>query len=239
MRFSIDVGSELELKLYQAVLLYRNDHGNRFMASVHGVVQKETDGSPFLGAGQLLSTSALRELTYQLGASCPAEFLPENVVARTPELIAWWTPSATRPMFFREGSELAGISGKLFPHPALLFVVRNGVLFVRALLKNRRPDPDTRLAAAPYWNIDSNGAVCAGTMRIPKSLTVASIPAWQQAFFQSEFTHPGGAGRLTKRKGGTAALWRSLSGKKVFPSSTLIKMEPLNGYLRKLEVEQR
>ena len=25
MRFSIDVGSELELKLYQAVLLYRND----------------------------------------------------------------------------------------------------------------------------------------------------------------------------------------------------------------------
>ena len=29
MRFSIDVGSELELKLYQAVLLYRNDHGNR------------------------------------------------------------------------------------------------------------------------------------------------------------------------------------------------------------------
>ena len=28
MRFSIDVGSELELKLYQAVLLYRNDHGN-------------------------------------------------------------------------------------------------------------------------------------------------------------------------------------------------------------------
>ena len=41
MRFSIDVGSELELKLYQAVLLYRNDHGNRFMATVHGVVQKE------------------------------------------------------------------------------------------------------------------------------------------------------------------------------------------------------
>jgi hypothetical protein len=34
MRFSIDVGSELELKLFQAVLLYRNDHGNRFMATV-------------------------------------------------------------------------------------------------------------------------------------------------------------------------------------------------------------
>ena len=46
MRFSIDVGSELELKLYQAVLLYKNDHGNRHMATVHGVVQQNGDGSP-------------------------------------------------------------------------------------------------------------------------------------------------------------------------------------------------
>jgi PRTRC genetic system protein B len=239
MRFSIDVGSELELKLYQAVLLYRNDHGNRYMATVHGVVQKGTDGTPLLGPGQLLSTVALRDLAKQLGTSCPVEFLPEDVVARTPELVAWWTPAKIQPMFFRDGSELAGISGKLFPHPALLFVVRNGVLFVRALPNNRRPDHDTKLAAAPYWNIDSNGAVCAGTMRAPKSLTIASIPAWQKAFFQSEFTHPGGAGRLTKRKGGTAALWKSLAGKKIFPRSTLIAMEPLNEYLRTLEAAQR
>jgi len=48
MRFSIDVGSELELKLYQAVLLYKNDHGDRHMATVHRVVQEEADGSPLL-----------------------------------------------------------------------------------------------------------------------------------------------------------------------------------------------
>jgi PRTRC genetic system protein B len=239
MRFSIDVGSELELKLYQAVLLYRNDHGNRFMATVHGVVQKETDRTPILGAGQLLSMAALRELTTRLGTGCPVEFLPDHVVARTPELLAWWTPAATRPMFFRDGSELADVSGKLFPHPGLLFVVRNGVLFVRALPKNRRPGPDARLAAAPYWNTDSKGAVCAGSMRTPKSVTVGSISAWQQAFFQSEFTHPGGAGRLTRRKGGTAALWKSLAGKKIFPWSTLVEAEPLEDYLRKLEAGQR
>jgi len=239
MRFSVDIGSELELKLYQAVLLYRNDHGNRVMATVHGVVQKETDGAPLLGAGQLFSTATLRELTKQLGTSCPAEFLPENVVARTPELIAWWTAAGIRPMFFRNGSELASVSGKLFPHPALLFVVRNGALFVRALPMSERPQAGTKLAAAPYWNIDGGGAVCAGTMRTPKSLAVDSIPAWQQAFFQSEFTHPGGAGRLTRRKGGTAALWKSLVGKKTFPRSTLIEKEPLHEYLRKLEGAQR
>jgi PRTRC genetic system protein B len=239
MRFSIDVGSELELKLCQAVLLYRNGHGNRFMATVHGVVQLDKSGVPTLCAGELLSTAALREMTRQLGTSCPAEFLPDHVVARTPDLIAWWTAAAIRPMFFREGSELADISGKVFPHPALLFLVRNGILFVRALSLSRRPDRDTRLAAAPYWNIDSNGAVCAGTMRTPKFLSLAYIDAWQQAFFQSEFTHPGGAGRLTKRRGGTTALWRSLYGKKVFPRSALIAMEPLNEYLRKLEAAQR
>jgi PRTRC genetic system protein B len=239
MRFSVDVGSELEVKLHQAILLYRNDHGDRVMATVHGVVQKETDGTPLLGAGQLLSMAVLRELTKQLGTSCPAEYLPENIVARTSELIAWWTQSARRPMFFRQGSELANFSGKLFPHPALLLAVRSGTLFVRVLPVSERPQASTKLAAAPYWNIDGNGAVCAGTMRTPKSIAVGSIAAWQQAFFKSEFTHPGGAGRLTRRQGGTAALWKSLAGKKTFPRSTLIETEPLHEYLRKLEAAQR
>jgi PRTRC genetic system protein B len=201
----------------------------------HGVVQKDSDGSPVLGAGQLLSTASLRELARQLGTGCPVEFLPDHVVARTPDLLAWWTPAAVRPMFFRAGSELEAISGKRFPHPALLFVVRSNVLYVRALFATQRPHSDSKLAAAPYWNIDSNGAVCAGTMRVPKSLTVTSIAAWQQAFFQSEFTHPGGGGRLTKRRGGTAALWKSLAGKQRFPISTLVEQESLDQYLKKLE----
>lgn len=131
------------------------------------------------------------------------------------------------------------IVGKLFPHPALLFAVRNGVLFVRALPDSKRPIADTKLAAAPYWNIDSNGRVCAGTMRVPKSMSVASIPIWQQVFFQSEFTHPGGTGRLTTRKGGTTALWKSLAGKKLFPRFALIETETLRDYLKKLEVDSR
>ena len=239
MRFGIDVGSELELKLYQAVLLYHNEHSNRVMATIHGVMQTETNRPPVLSAGQLLSTAALRELTRQLGTSSQAEFLPDKVIARTSELIAWWTPASIRPMFFRKGSELANVSGKLFPHPALLFGVRSGVLFVRALPENKRPIASTKLAAAPYWNIDNDGRVCAGTMRVPKSLSVASIPTWQQAFFQSEFTHPGGAGRLTKRKGGTTALWKSLDGKDLFPRSALIETETVHDYLRKLEAERR
>ncbi len=236
MRFSIDVGGELELKLHQAVLLYQNDQTSRYMATVHGIVQSQSSGAPVLGAGQLLTTAVLRELARTLGTACPAEFLPEQVVARIPELLAWWTPAMIRPMFFRTGSELADVSGQRFPHPALLFVVRNGVLYLRALRSNQRPSAETKLYAAPYWNIGNDGPVCAGTMRAPKSAGVTTMAAWEQAFFQSEFTHPGGAGRLTKRRGGTAALWTDLAGKQSFPTATLIPTESLSAYLRGLEM---
>jgi PRTRC genetic system protein B len=238
MRFSIDVGGELELKLHQAILLYRNAQASRYMATVHGIVQSEKDGAPILGAGQLMTTAILRELARTLGTACPAEFLPERVVARTPELLAWWTPATIRPMFFRTGSELADVSGRCFPHPALLFVVRNGLLYARALPSSQRPNAETKLYAAPYWNIGNDGAVCAGTMRAPKSAGVTTMTAWEQAFFQSEFTHPGGAGRLTKRRGGTVALWKSLGEKPSFPLTTLIETDSVAGYLRALEMRR-
>jgi PRTRC genetic system protein B len=139
-------------------------------------------------------------------------------------------------MFFRRDSELANISGRRFPHPALLFVVRGGSLYVRALRCSSRPTAETYLYAAPYWNTGSDGAVCAGTMRVPRSASVATMACWEQAFFESEFTHPGGAGRLTKQKGGCATLWRELAEKeKEFPLRTLIRAEPLSVYLKQLE----
>jgi PRTRC genetic system protein B len=238
MRFSIDVGGELELKLHQAILLYRNEQASRYMATVHSIVQTASDGAPVLGAGQLLTTAVLRELARTLATACPVEFLSEQVIARTPELLAWWTPAAIRPMFFRAGSELGNISGQRFPHPALLFAVRSGALYVRALRSNRRPTTATQLFAAPYWNIGNDGAVCAGTMRAPKSSSVATIAAWELAFFQSEFTHLGGAGRITKRKGGAATLWKGLAGKTKFPLAALIKTESLAVYLRGLETRR-
>jgi PRTRC genetic system protein B len=210
MRFGIDVGGEFELKLHQAVLVYRNEQGSRHMATVHNIVQSQDDGARLLGAGQLLTTAVLHELARGLGTACPVEVLPERFVARTPEVLAWWTAATTRPMFFRADSELGELSGHFFPHSALVFVVRRGALYLRALASNSRPGASTTLFAAPYWNTGSDGTVCAGTMRSPKSSSVASMPAWEQAFFQSEFTHPGFAGRLTKRKGRTAALWKSL-----------------------------
>jgi hypothetical protein len=54
-------------------------------------------------------------------------------------------------------------------------------------------------------------------MRVPDTFDVASIPQWQDAFFQSEFNHAAGAVRLTTHPEGFIGLWRSLVGKKRFP----------------------
>ena len=54
-------------------------------------------------------------------------------------------------------------------------------------------------------------------MRVPESSDIASIPGWEGAYFQSEFTHAAGAVRLTSHPGGFIGLWRSLVGRKGFP----------------------
>ena len=79
-------------------------------------------------------------------------------------------------------------------------------------LQCRSKEPMSQMSnLQPIFSISLISAVCAGTMRAPKSLTVTSIAAWQQAFFQSEFTHPGGGGRLTKRHGGTSSLFNTFN----------------------------
>lgn len=127
--------------------------------------------------------------------------------------------ASRRMMFFGEADEEAReLNGCMFPHPALVFKVRDRELFVRALESDARPESNTRLTTAPYWNVaGDSGQVCLGTVRAPESVSVESMPAWQASFFQSEFTHPLGAARLTTHPGGFIALWASLRGKRKFP----------------------
>jgi hypothetical protein len=59
-------------------------------------------------------------------------------------------------------------------------------------------------------------------MRVPESSDAASIPEWQDAYFQSQFTHAAGAVRLTSHPGGFIGLRKGLAGKKTFPVRYLI-----------------
>jgi PRTRC genetic system protein B len=111
----------------------------------------------------------------------------------------------------------------LYPHPPLVFKICQHELFVRALELDVRPNANTPLKTAPYWNTEgSTGLVCAGTMRIPQEVTANSITEWETAFFSSSFTHPSGAVRLTTHPKGFAGLWLSLADREArFPTELL------------------
>jgi PRTRC genetic system protein B len=212
MDVHVRIGDNRIFGLKQAVLVYQE--GNRAFATLHEV-KSQPDGPSYLCAGQSVTTGFLETLAKGLGASMAAEVLPEYVLARTPELIAWWSRAQARLMFFGDAEpKTRSLCGKMYPHPALVFMIRGRELFVRALADNRRPKADTPLRNAPYWNTDTQGRVCLGSMRVPEEVSASSVRGWEDAYFASEFTHPSGAVRLTTHSGGFVGLWSSLAERK-------------------------
>jgi PRTRC genetic system protein B len=220
MQAYVGIGTNCEFKLSEAVLVYRAGGGGAF-ASLHQVKQGD-NGVPYLAPGEPLTAAFLRTLAQGLGAQVKPEILPDNVLARTPDMLAWWSPPQRRVMFFGgTDQEARKLNDLVLSHPALIFKVAGKDLFVRAMATTLRPGPETPLKMAPYWNTDSRGLVCAGSMRVPESSDIASMPVWQDAYFQSEFTHAAGAVRLTSHSGGFIGLWTSLAGRKRFPARFL------------------
>ena len=159
-----------------------------------------------------------------------AEVLPAEVLVRTPELTAWWVPAAVRPLFFATTCDGKTLSGNSYPHPALVFSVERGHLSVRALLANERPGRNHPIAIAPYWNTDSNGGVCLGSMPVPERAGFEALAGWVDGFFKSEFTHSNTA-KLTNHPEGHLGLWRDLAGKDRFPIEWLVSAGTLEQWL--------
>jgi hypothetical protein len=73
-----------------------------------------------LAEGQLVTPDLLIDLMVSLGKSVPAEILPERVLVRTTETIAWWMPAGERTMFFSDrggDAALQRMNAKRYPHP--------------------------------------------------------------------------------------------------------------------------
>lgn len=223
MRTGVNIGGSESMSLKGALLVYEGRHSS--FVSWHEAKFATEDSAPYLGEAEPLSTEFLRELAAGLGSHLAPEILPQSVLVRTPEMLVWWTPARQRTMFFAESSEPGKeLNGKRYPHPPLVFKVAGTELWVRALEKEERPTVDTKLKIAPYWNTnDAEGRVCIGTMRTPDGDGAGGIEAWERGFFQSEFTHPNGAARLTSFPGGFLPLWRKLAGStRPFPVKYLV-----------------
>ena len=222
MKVEIAIGKMHRFELRDALLIYR-EHRRSFI-TWHAVTAQQ-QGPPLLGPAQPLTTAFVEDLAVSLSGGSIAEVLPENVLAKTDRMIAWWTPRRVRRMFFENVEGKAQqLNGKVFPQPPLVWSVKQGDLKIRALCENKRPNAKTTLAVAPFWNLSDDGRVCLGTMRSHEGVSVASIGAWEQGFYESAFTHAN-VGRLTRHEGGHDALWGELAGKRrLFPTDTLIRL---------------
>ena len=222
MKVEVSIGEMHRFELRDALLIYRE--GRRSFITWHAVTAQK-QGPPLLGPAQPLATAFVEDLAESLSGGATAEVLPESVLAKTDRMIAWWTPRRVHRMFFENAEGKAQrLNGKLFPQPPLVWRVAHGDLKIRALSENKRPEAQTTLAVAPFWNLSDDGGVCLGSMRCPESGSVGSIDAWEQGFYESAFTHAN-VGRLTRVEGGHDALWAKLEGKRtVFPADALIRL---------------
>lgn len=115
------------------------------------------------------------------------------------------------------------------PYPAHLFVATRGGLAVYALPKDERPTAETPLLHSPILNVFLNGQLCWGNIAKPRALTVAAIPEYERAVFDSWSTHPNqGQESTIKGKGGLARLWDDLAARqaKRFPVNRLKPFNP-------------
>jgi PRTRC genetic system protein B len=220
MQINVSIGQNHRFELREALLIY----GNRQTSFVtrHQVAASEK-GPPTLGPAQPLTIAFIESLVRSLSGPSAAEVLPENILAKGDQMIAWWTPARRRQMFYENSEDKAvHLNGKTFPQPPLVWRVSRGNLNIRALSENKRPDAKAKLALAPFWNLSDDGRVCTGSMRRPDGASVATISKWETGFYESAFTHAN-IGRLTRHSGGFEGLWSELADKrKPFPGETLI-----------------
>jgi PRTRC genetic system protein B len=225
MHVSVEIGETRRYQLKEALLIYEGSNNGCFV-SRHPVSKSNGGpGTPVLLPAQPLTKAFLESLVVSLGGGADDEVLPPNILAKGNRMIAWWTPRAYRQMFFTTcDPQVKGLNGRTYPHPSLVWLVRDGRLSVRALLENARPDRNTNLAVAPYWNVSGAGLVCLGDARTPSTTGVDSLEGWEKGFFESTFTHSN-IGRLTRHRDGFRGLWTGLANKKrPFPKEALIPL---------------
>jgi PRTRC genetic system protein B len=216
---------ELQPDQYQDSDPYGQPKTPRYYIEAHDIIRTR-GGQPQLAAGKALTTRTIKALAQSLLKDhlFPREglgLLPERVLAYSPVTngLAWWRPAGPQRLLFHSG---LNIPSAVYPCPALLFSQKNSTLSVYALKGNQRPTAETPLCAAPFFNVFNTHNVCMGNVRLPDAnIPVAQrIEAWENAFFNSEFTHTV-AGAAPLKKLTLEQLWPSLAGKSKFPVSHL------------------
>lgn len=249
----VNVGDSTQYVLKQALLIYQAQNqyesSPATAVSVHDVVN--LNGHPTLGPGQPITRPAVESLAAALGRNLESGYLPANVVSLGFNQIAWWCPGAKRRIWFKPDGRFNGgreeqgrektesmktfkLNGKFVWHPPLLFIAARQ-LRVFALARNERPAADSPVYRAPYWNLWEDGGMCNGNRAMSSHTTPASIPGYEDAFFNSAFSHTN-ITRLCRHPKGHYGLWLDLSKARKQPDTKYwqANLSELNGNLAKV-----
>lgn len=200
-------------KLEAAILLYKNSSEINFVA-VHEIEYINHDKSkPYIGAGRPATKAALSRLVKELLPSIANKraVLPANLLSYDFEHLAWYVPPSKKQLWFNN-EKLGGKQSAKIDLPGLVFYVDNKSWHVFALKTKERPNADTQLFVSPFLNVWSGGKICVGNISVPKLNGPASMEAYEDAFFNSYFTHINihEKNGLVKYQGGPYNLWKQL-----------------------------
>lgn len=230
--------SDNSVALKSAVLIYghssNHDKDDGSFSTIHKV-SISPQGRPTIMPGRLVTeadiSGMLSELKNAQACKSSVRWLDSQMLAMGSDRMIWWTPASKRAMFFKESSMHKGTftGNGVCPIPSLIWVSLFGKgLYVFALAENVRPELNTKLYQAPFFNVWSNGSVCVGNAVKPRDEAVNDPDAWESMFFGSHFTHPNFtekdrlvAGKLP------VTFWKKMVSKptKAFPSKRLVALD--------------
>lgn len=245
MSYQISEAAPHEVTLGAAILLYgaKSEHSSGLrpdFATVHPV-ERDGDGAARIGPGRPVDKRAVLDMAMGLAGRARIRhgLLPATVLSLGMDYVLWWIPPACRTVFFdaKGEGEVGKRAGKT-PHPGLVFLARERRLYAFAVKGRERPEAGAALHHAPYFNVWRSGEVCTGSTPLPEDSIVATMKAWEDGFFGSNFSHTNHE-RSVKYPGGAHAFWTDmLDGRhRTFPASALVRRgkETLGGLIEQIE----
>jgi PRTRC genetic system protein B len=223
------------------------------LAARHDVIVDPGDkggkGAPVLGAGVPLDRRELDLMLRQIAGQPEArqrQMIPPDLLYLDESRMVWHTRVRRAPIYFRTGRAEwdAQMNGAEVLWPALLFRAERGSLHAWALEGEgkERPTPQTLLYLAPMMNFYGRGAMCIGSTPIPDLISLSTRGAWEQALYDTEFTHGNHQGaRFVAHPKGHDGLWREMRWRATFrgfPARYLVPAQPTSSGSRQLTVEE-
>jgi PRTRC genetic system protein B len=151
-------------------------------------------GKAYIGAGKPVTRATLQTLMnvvaegdmktfYSVANTIPPNLLLFDLRAGR-NIMAWYKPASRQTILIKDKGSITNWV------PPLVFIVKDQTLAVAALSKSAKPNVNTRLHYAPFFNVYSSLKVCLGDAKAPMGGGEIQelINEWEKVFWLSEFT---------------------------------------------------